>query len=410
MTTLCEYQDLVARAQNDPTLRKTVSLVELIKAEQELGLKSQVKPDTSKLDIAIIGYKSKMVAPWDPFTTEMGLPGSEECAVYASQELANRGHRVTLYMNPPEDSIWRSSFSNPRWVPVEEWDSPANSDTYDLVLMWRRFDVDAGRKRGKKVFFWGHDSPPVPGPGFMLPPFPKFDGLCILSEHHKRQFMAWPEFGSVPITISGNGIVPKQFGRHQSMNPLSLGYFSNYARGLIILMAMWPQIRAEFPTATLGICYGRETWATMPPQEFDFVIQCIEKYKDQGITEHGKVGHEELARIMQSTSIWAYPCTAFGETFCITATKCQAAGCIPVTTRIAALNETVHPEAPNFPQIRNNAEMAAYKAVLCATLRRVRDGKPEEIKKERQKYIDFAMKFSWAACVDKWLALYEKVK
>lgn len=90
--------------------------------------------------------------------------------------------------------------------------------------------------------------------------------------------------------------------------------------------------------------------------------------------------------------------------------KAQASGCIPVTTRIGALNETVHPEAPSSPNIYTDSDVLLYKEKLLATLRRIRDSQPEDIKQEREKYIAFAKSFSWTACVDKWISLYESVK
>ena len=42
---------------------------------------------------------------------------------------------------------------------------------------------------------------------------------------------------------------------------------------------------------------------------------------------------------MGECQVWAYP-TEFDEINCITAQKAQSAGCVPVTTDRAALNET----------------------------------------------------------------------
>ena len=91
-------------------------------------------------------------------------------------------------------------------------------------------------------------------------------------------------------------------------------------------------------------------------------------------------------------------------------TKCQASGCIPVTTRIAALNETVHPEAPASSNITTIESVQEYKMVLLQTLHRIKDSNPQLIKEEREKYRTFALQWSWAACIDKWLELYNRVK
>lgn len=399
------YREITRLAQRDEEFRRTIDWEQFWNSTRALSpLMGRVA--SSALRIAILGYKSDLIGVWDPSNTSKGLPGSEECVIYASEELVRRGHSVVVYINPPADSVWRSPFSEPQWLPEEMWND--GQDSYDLVLMWRRFDVDTGRKNGSKVIFWPHDSPPSLPPNVRLPPFPKFDGIFMLSQWHQEQFGIWPGFGEIPKAICGNGYLPDHFKNPGSFtNPYSIGYFSNYARGLLVLLLLWPELRKEFPLATLDICYGRETWNTMSPQDLNMAISMMEEYKSIGVTEHGKIGHLELARIMETTSIFAYPCLCLGETFCITAVKCQAAGCIPVTTRIAALNETIHPKAPQIPIIKNNADIPSYKECLFQTLRRIQD--PSVID-ERKQYIQYAEQFTWARCVDKWLAFYESLK
>lgn len=398
------YREITCLAQRDQRFRSTIDWEDFWNSTQALSRLITTKRDN--LRIAILGYKSDLVGCWDPSTTAQGLPGSEECVVYASEELVRRGHTVVIYINPSGDSIWRSPFSNPQWLPEEMFHTVEQK--YDLVLMWRRFDVEVGRKRGSKVIFWPHDSPPNLPPQMKFPPFPAFDGIFMLSKWHQEQFSKWPGFESIPKAICGNGYIPDQFRHPCSFtNPYSIGYFSNYARGLIVLLLLWPKIRAEFPMATLDICYGRETWNTMSSKDLNMVISMIQQYQPLGVTEHGKIGHLELARIMETTSIFAYPCLCLGETFCITAVKCQAAGCIPVTTRIGALNETIHPQAPHIPLLETNADIPAYEACLFETLRRITN--PDTLE-ERKRYIQYAEQFTWARCVDKWLALYESIR
>lgn len=76
---------------------------------------------------------------------------------------------------------------------------------------------------------------------------------------------------------------------------------------------------------------------------------------------------------------------------------------------LGALNETVHPEAPNIPLITNDTQVNQYKELLLTNLRRIRDTDTSKLIEERQKYIDFAKRFTWTACVDKWLKLYNQV-
>lgn len=124
--------------------------------------------------------------------------------------------------------------------------------------------------------------------------------------------------------------------------PNSVGYFSAYYRGLECLLEMWPKIRLKVPDATLDVYYGWESWVTLEGED-EFYHRMEAKFAelaDEGVTVHGRVSHTELAKAMKKTQVWAYP-TQFPEIHCITALKAQEAGCYPVVTTVAALNETV---------------------------------------------------------------------
>jgi hypothetical protein len=128
----------------------------------------------------------------------------------------------------------------------------------------------------------------------------------------------------------------------------SAGFFSSYDRGLECLLAFWPEIRKEVPDATLDIYYGWTTFDIMfasDPigQKWKWgMIRRLSDLKDQGVTEHGRVSHEELAKQMKQIAVWLYP-TQFTEIHCITALKTAEAGMHQVHTGVAALMET----APN---------------------------------------------------------------
>lgn len=127
-----------------------------------------------------------------------------------------------------------------------------------------------------------------------------------------------------------------------SKRPHSVGYFSAYYRGLECLLDMWLDIRKQVPDATLDVYYGWESWVGLEGED-DFYHRMEEKFaklKKDGVTVHGRVSHEELAKAMLGIQVWAYP-TQFEEIHCITALKAQEAGCYPVVANVAALKETV---------------------------------------------------------------------
>lgn len=128
----------------------------------------------------------------------------------------------------------------------------------------------------------------------------------------------------------------------KSKQAYSVGYFSAYYRGLECLLNMWPKIKEQVPEATLDVYYGWESWLALEGED-DFYYRMEAKFEEMkplGVTVHGRVSHEELARAMKKTQVWAYP-TEFPEIHCITALKAQEAECYPVVTAVAALKETV---------------------------------------------------------------------
>lgn len=339
------------------------------------------------LEIGILGYKSNLIGEWDPEIIHKGVPGSEEAVIYASMELVSRDFNVTVFMNTPKNSKWNNT--NPRWL--KEDDFYSSNKNFDILILWRRFDFIRVKHRTKKLYLWPHD---IFRFNFSIE---GLDGILSLSNYHTRQI----NFNKV---IAGNGVLLKQFSNPINYkNPYSMGYYSNYSRGLEILLNIWPEIKENFPEATLDICYGRNSWNTISDEKLKSIIEKIELYKDKGITEHGMISQIKLAEIMQNNSIWAYPCIS-EETFCITAVKAQLAGCIPVTTRISALNETVHIEAPSINIIKDNSYIDVYKKLLLETLKRAGE---TDTRNERLKYIEFAKQFSWVNVINKWINFFK---
>lgn len=91
--------------------------------------------------------------------------------------------------------------------------------------------------------------------------------------------------------------------------PNSVGYFSAYYRGLETLLDIWGDIRKQVPTATLDVYYGWESWLAIQGEDafYEQMEKKFEEMKDQGVTVHGRVGHKDLIKAMQSIQVWAYP-------------------------------------------------------------------------------------------------------
>jgi len=144
--------------------------------------------------------------------------------------------------------------------------------------------------------------------------------------------------------ISSNGINLRDFDiKGIERQPHRMIYTSSYDRGLEHLLKMWPEIRKEVPDAELHVFYGWNTYdyfTSIGMRDGKFKEYLTPLLSQDGVTDHGRVGHKKLAREFLKSKFWVYPCH-FEEISCISAMKAQAAGCVPVCTDYAALSETV---------------------------------------------------------------------
>lgn len=131
----------------------------------------------------------------------------------------------------------------------------------------------------------------------------------------------------LPIHVIGNSIDRSTFTVETNKIKDSFIYSSAADRGLYRLLSMWPEVRSEVPNATLNVfCPG---YSQPDVQEWP-----------EGVTYHGTVSQEDLHKWQMKSEYWLHP-TDYEETYCITALEMQYAKVIPITTKVAALNEVI---------------------------------------------------------------------
>jgi hypothetical protein len=149
------------------------------------------------------------------------------------------------------------------------------------------------------------------------------------------------------MTVINNFLLVDHFKKKITREPHRFIYASSPDRGLITLLKMWPKILARWSDAKLGIFYG---WDGCMKLGGGADAAWNERYRalrlqynklrwQPGIEEYGRVNHERIAEEYMRASVWAYP-TDFAETFCSSAIKARAGGCVPVCTPYAALTES----------------------------------------------------------------------
>lgn len=283
--------------------------------------------------IGIFTYKVKGATAWDPDSITSGITGSEEAIIYMSQKLAKLGYKVFVLGDPPAGSKHSAQDANPRFVSTDF------DQNFDIAISWRMPEAAHKlRSRAKQVYLWPHDTYNYHLTDEMIN---GFDDVFWLSQYQREQWASVNPGFKKFTSIFANGINPDQFKPIKARkNPYSCIYGSNYARGLDILLDIWPQVKEKYPQATLDIYYGWQHWGQLSPEKEAKMRSQIAHLSPLDVREHGLVGHEELNRAYEEASLWTYPCTA-PEVFCITSIRAQAAGAVPVIIDGTALKEVV---------------------------------------------------------------------
>ncbi len=275
---------------------------------------------------------------WSPNSINNGgIGGSETAVVHMARELSKRGHEVHVF------ATWDGFDGGVQYTNFEAVKGFSGdvlvSSRQPVVLLEDRWNVKAS-------FVWAHDihvgQSPIVDSALL-----KADGLLALSSWHAKYMRSvYPFLEDGKVFITRNGIDVSRFAAEPVKPSRKLIYTSSPDRGLMRLLQLFPRIRVNVPDAELHVYYGFYNWKSMSEAtgnqaELD-KIKIYEKVLSEtaGVFNHGRVGQQELADAFLSSRVWGYP-TWFSETSCITAMEAQAAGCVPVTSNVAALAETV---------------------------------------------------------------------
>lgn len=286
------------------------------------------------------------VEDWAPPSVKNGIGGSQEAVIYLSQELVKLDYQVTVF-NRCDDM--EGEYNGVVYQSVDKFNP---QDKFNALIFHRAWTQPMMMKvKSKKTAIWMHDNPKL------LPPvedsqqsefLASFDKLFMLSNFHKSMLPNWiPE---EKIFLTTNGINLEDFnltGIYR--NPKRLISISDYTRGIEHLLTQWNKIIQEVPDVELHIFYGWQVIdalinspnITKFPQLPDKKKQISQLFDQKNVYEHGRIGHKQLVEELFKSGIWVYPCHSDVETFCISAWKAQAAGCVPVVTTCAGLDETV---------------------------------------------------------------------
>lgn len=261
------------------------------------------KKETSGKEITIFGTSWE---EWNPDSAKTGIGGSEEATIYLTRELKKLGWDVHVYGMHGEvakeyDGVWY----HPWW----DW-SP--KEPTDIFISWRDPNLFEYEINAKKKYCWLHDTNPKES--FTPKRLANIDKVIVLSKYHRSLY---PNIPDSQILLSSNGIIPEHFALEVERNPKKVLYTSAPNRGLECLLKMWPEVKKQVPEAELYWAYGWDTFDKMQknnPNAVKYKEKIVSLLNQPGVTDLGRIGHEELAKHMLSAGVWTYP-TEFTEIF-----------------------------------------------------------------------------------------------
>lgn len=354
-------------------------------------------PGNKVLGKRIAIYCGPTFEAWGPSDVKTkGLGGSEEAVVYLARELVRLGYVVDVYCNTGEpgqhDGVEYRNF----WT----WSRDVRCD---IFIAWRNSEYIEEAPDGARKYLWLHD---VQKPEYYTPErIAKIDKIFALSKWHRDNL---PDIPDDKFFITRNGIVAADFAvaGHVQRDPYKCVYASSPDRGLDILLEIWPEIKKRVKDAHLHIFYGFSATYDKLHANNDRMIEYKERILKlvnelDGVHYHGKVPHAVLHSHLMSAGLWIYP-THFTEISCITAMKAQAAGAVPVTMTLAALDETVrHGYKLSFPIADERSRLSITNIAVDLMLN------PEKQEKVRKPMMDWARGFyDWRTVALQWDGLF----
>ena len=287
------------------------------------------------------------------------LGGSESAAFYLAREMARMGAQVTVFTHIPPDMAGK--WDGVRYLSVGEPDQSAplgrdfewyaTSTPHDVLIIQRVPDGFRRRFASKVNLWWSHDLALKRHQPAMSSQLWNVDRILAVSDFHREQIATVYGMPEDIFAVIRNGIDPALYTSARPEGDTDapaerkkagglLIYSSRPERGLSFLVepgGVMERLGSSDPDLTLLVAGYDNTTAQIRPLYERLWSRCRELSNVELI---GAKSKKELADLMGSAYLHVYP-TTFEEVSCITAMEAQAAGTPIVTTRVAALPETL---------------------------------------------------------------------
>ncbi len=357
------------------------------------------------------------------------LGGSESALLYLSRELVRIGHKVVIYGNPGKEAGIYDGVDYRPFTTLMDLARHSDNEAYDIFISFRDLPAFLFPIKAKKRIWWGHDDfsnvwnytgiKKYLGAAFL-----RFAGVLV-NRYCDRLFVVSTWLGKIctdmlgikedKIYVTKNGIYLPYFNSDTqvSRDALRLVYTSVPARGLDVLLDIFPVIRKEVPGATLHVYCG---WDLGMLKESDRrIAQAIyDKTKQEGVVLEGTRKHSELAKELMMSSVMLYPshevkeAAFFAETSCIAALEAQEAGCPVIASNRGALPESIQDQKTGI-LIDGDPYSQSYKEMFVKeTVKLLKDpDRLTEMRKNARQFIE--QNYTWEIIAKEWTREFERM-
>jgi glycosyltransferase involved in cell wall biosynthesis len=304
-------------------------------------------------------YVPSTPLPFDPDSVHKGhVGGSEEAVVYLAPELAKLGFEVTVFSPRPQrdDDVVVHAVGNVLWRDSSDFDFEGD---HEQVLFWRCpniMQIEQVKKAKYKKWAWVHDAtyfsdqdgtPTAAGIAAASECYGAHDGVICLTKAHAAALRKWDGYAGSNIRFAMNGIRVSDFPEltpetDALRDPFKVVWGSSPDRGLHTLLALWPQVKAQVPQATLDVYYAWGMLEKRNPEAARTLKLVIDDLNAEGmgVTLKGGVSHDVLHAAYTQASAYGYSQT-FYEIYMISSIKAAACGTFVLANNYGSLNEVV---------------------------------------------------------------------
>lgn len=325
------------------------------------------KPTIAFIDIVGLPYDGSTLS-------KRGLGGSETAVIQMAKELARLNFDVTVYNNTNGtdtaagyyDGVLYKNIHEKEFI-EQEYDVVVSSRTVfpflppgeKLPFEENQSDIYSSNhytnivKNAKWKALWLHDTFSHGEhvlENLLMDGY--YDELFMLSDWHftyilncehseqKRNY----EVLKRKSFITRNGMIPQDIEVDISQKDRNLFvYNASLTKGMEpLVLKCWPKIKKQIPNARLKIIGGFYEMKPGDPPDDQQVrwLELKQKYDGNlSIEFTGVITIPEVAEILKEATYFLYP-AAFPETFGISTLEAQYYGCVPITCRFGALEET----------------------------------------------------------------------